>query len=1041
MAGLFIGILSAVLVWFVRRKKRKALLRALSTSLFLIRITRGKPAETSAQAENDRRAEMNYSEQLMINLMSLKQPFVFEVAVPHIGEEIHFYLSVPKQYSEIAIKQVHGFWPSASVSQVDDDYNIFNPHGVTVAAYLKQQKHFALPIRAYSEVGTDTFQPIVGALTKVNEIGEGAAIQVVCEPAPKFAKKTVLKILKDVKRGTPLEKLIRTGFGAFAGEFKDAMKEAVKNKETEKDKAQTVVDEDAAKALEMKLTKPFLSVNVRLLASAATPFQANDILEGLAAGFGQFGSPRRNEFKMVKPKNPSKLAHSYSYRLFDGSQSMILNSEEVVSFFHLPLSTSDTPKIKWLKAKEAPPPDNLPKEGCFVGDSSFRGQLKPVYITDEDRRRHAYVIGQTGTGKTTLFKSMIMDDISRGKGVCVIDPHGEFAEFALANVPKDRLEDVIYFDPGDLTRPLGLNMLDYNLDRPEEKTFIVNEMQSIFNKLFSQETMGPMFEQYMRNALLLLMEDLPNEPATLIEVPRIFTDAAFRNRKLERIHNPVVIDFWQKEATKAGGEASLNNMTPYITSKFNNFIANDYMRVIIGQEKSAFSFRDVMDSSKILLVNLSKGKIGDINANLLGMIIVGKLLMAALSRGDTPGGTSKPDFNLFIDEFQNFTTDSIATILSEARKYRLNLAIAHQFIAQLTEKIRDAVFGNVGNQIVMRVGPQDAEFLVKQFDPVFNHLDLVSIDNFNAFVKILCNGQTVRPFNIRISTRAWQLNAPKELMEKMKEYSRLKYGMDRELVEEGIFRRLRSGEEEDDLDDEEDDGDEDFASFFKRRTGDSEGNDGESDDLDEDLDKVEKDNDDVADGGAPKGEAVDGSDEDKEEQNEDEESLEGNKEQTIDADSEEEDSMEETEKEESENSENGEEKNIENKKDLKDEESESDELPGDDEDQEDLGELSGESDTLSEDEEAIEDSETQDEGETKLEEDDVQNKEDASDQPVADGENESDGLTEEEKREETSDEKEESIPEPPPAPRPPEAKRISQHSFGSHIKKQIADGK
>ena len=283
------------------------------------------------------------------------------------------------------------------------------------------------------------------------------------------------------------------------------------------------------------------------------------------------------------------------------------------------------------------------------------------------------------------------------------------------------------------------------------------------------------------------MEDAPNEPATLMEVARVFTDADFRQRKLARISNPIVIDFWEKEAVKAGGEAALANMTPYITSKFNNFTSNDYMRPIIGQPKSAFNFRQVMDEGKILLVNFSKGKIGEINANLLGMIITGKILMAALSRVDFPENKRR-DFNLYIDEFQNFTTDSIATILSEARKYALNLTMAHQFIAQLTEKIRDAVFGNVGSIISFRVGAQDAEFLVKQFEPVFNENDLVNIDNFNAYAKILINGQTSKPFNIK--TLPPEIGK-REIGEKIKDLSRLKYGRDRQEVEEEILKRLR----------------------------------------------------------------------------------------------------------------------------------------------------------------------------------------------------------------------------------------------------------
>lgn len=296
-----------------------------------------------------------------------------------------------------------------------------------------------------------------------------------------------------------------------------------------------------------------------------------------------------------------------------------------------------------------------------------------------------------------------------------------------------------------------------------------------------------MFEQYMRNALLLLMEDAPNEPATLMEVQRVFADAAFRNRKLARAKDPVVLDFWEKEATKAGGEASLQNITPYVTSKFNNFTANDYVRPIIGQAKSAFNFRQVMDEGKILLVNLAKGRLGDINANLLGMIVVGKILMAALSRADI-AQADRRDFYLYIDEFQNFTTDSISIILSEARKYRLNLTVAHQFIAQLSEKIRDAVFGNVGSIISFRIGAQDAATLVKQFEPVFTEGDLVNIDNFNAYVKLLIHGQTAKPFNVR--TR----RAPKgdaDFAAALKQASAERYGRNREEVEADIYKRLR----------------------------------------------------------------------------------------------------------------------------------------------------------------------------------------------------------------------------------------------------------
>ncbi|MBI4087478.1 MAG: type IV secretion system DNA-binding domain-containing protein [Candidatus Liptonbacteria bacterium] len=784
LMGFIVSAVLGVSIYFLARHiVRGKLFASLGMTLLLIKI----PRETSAQnaPEKDFKTEINRFEQLLGGLASLKKPVVFEAAVPHVGEEIHFYLAVPKKMMEVAIKQVQGLWNGASVDIAPDDFNIFNANGATSAAYIMQKENYALPIRSYLELGLDSFASVIGGFSKVAEIGEGAALQIVLRPGPKDAKKKIHGFIQSLKKGEPLKKVFGHEFPVSFSEIGQAL-----NPKKEEEKKEKIVDEEAVKALEMKITKPLFEVNVRVVCSAGSKFQSDDILDGITAGFNQFGSPRRNEFRVVKPRNPNTVARQFIFRNFESSQRMLLSAEEIASFYHFPTALTETPRIKWLKSKEAPPPANLPASGIQIGESLFRGQTKPVYITHEDRRRHVYTIGQTGTGKSTLLGNMIIEDIKQGRGVAIIDPHGDLVGNALGFIPKDRIDDLIYFDPADLERPLGLNMLDYNFDRPEEKTFIVNEMQSIFNKLFPPETMGPMFEQYMRNALLLLMEDMPNEPATLIEVPRVFTDAEYRARKLERIQNPVVIDFWEKEAVKAGGEASLANMTPYITSKFNNFISNDYMRPIIGQAKSAFNFRKVMDEGKILLINLSKGRIGDINAGLLGMVFTGKILMAALSRVDIAEVERRRDFNLYIDEFQNFTTDSIATILSEARKYKLNLTMAHQFIAQLTEKIRDAVFGNVGSQIVFRVGVQDAEFLVKQFEPVFSQNDLLNIDNLNAYAKILINGETSKPFNIKILTTSWGAG-DKDMAQKLREYSRMKYGMDRQGIEAEIYRRLR----------------------------------------------------------------------------------------------------------------------------------------------------------------------------------------------------------------------------------------------------------
>lgn len=780
----FVVIAAGVFLFFILKNlRRKRLGESLNLKLLLIRLTQKTPKEasTEAGAADAWKEEINLSNQLFSILAGLKTPFGLEAAVHHVGEEIHFYAAVPKKSIEFVGSQIEGLWHEAKVELIDD-YNIFNPSGVNSGIYLKQKFSYALPIRTYIEANLDTFSPILSGLSKINEVGEGVAIQILAKPTSQSAKKPILGMINNLKKGAKFDDVIK---GSVI-KFRDVEK-AFKPEIERKEKAERVIDDEAIKTLESKISKPLLLVNLRVLVSAPSQYQADAILESVSGSFSQFSAPLRNEMKIVSPRNLQSLIYQFSFREFSESQSMILNTEELSSLFHLPASSTEIPKIKWLKVKDAPAPANLPVKGTIIGESVFRNERKPVYITEEDRRRHIYIIGQTGTGKSTLMTNMVVDDIRQGKGVAIIDPHGDLIEKILESIPKQRIDDVIVFDPADRLRPLGINMLEYDFNRPEEKTFIVNEMQSIFNKLFLAETMGPMFEQYMRNALLLLMEDAMNEPATLMEVARVFTDVDFRQRKLARIYNPAVINFWQEEAVKAGGEAALANMTPYITSKFNNFTTNDYMRPIIGQPKSAFNFRQIMDEGKILLVNLSKGRVGDINANLLGMVITGKILMAALSRVDLPQ-EKRRDFNLCIDEFQNFTTDSIATILSEARKYALNLTMAHQFIAQLTEKIRDAVFGNVGSIISFRVGAQDAEFLVKQFEPVFSENDLLNIDNFNAYVKILINGETSKPFNIVTLPPE---RGSKEMAEKIKEMSQSKYGRDRQEVEEEILKRLR----------------------------------------------------------------------------------------------------------------------------------------------------------------------------------------------------------------------------------------------------------
>jgi len=768
------------------RNKGK-IVRALNMSLFLIKIPIEFKQDISLEEKRNRIAVM---EQFLTSLTSLKerdyfkqalygQPYIaLEMAVPFIGSEICFYLAVPKKYETFLEKQVYGFYPQATVERIED-YNIFNPDGQSAGGFFVLSKQNILPLKTYKTLEIDPLESISNALSKIEEVGEGGTVQIILKPAGRGWNNAGHRIAQRMNQGLS---------------FKDALagKQLKKPKPNEPQVQQKVSpqDEEIIKSLQEKSAKMGFQVNLRLVFSAKTKERAKELMSHAQGAFNQFASPNLNslKFKEAKGDRLKKLCFNFSFRISERREGMVLNSEEIAGIFHFPLTKLSSPKLKWLKAKESVPPANLPQQGIILGKNIFRGEETTVRMTDNDRRRHFYVLGQTGTGKTKLMVNMIKQDIENGKGVCFIDPHGSDVEDILGMIPEERAEDVIYFNPGDIERPMGLNILEYDPKYPEQKTFLANETVNIFKKLWEAlpEAFGPVFEQYMRNALLLIMDD-PGSGSTLLEVPKVLADAQFRHYKLSKTDNIVVKDFWQKEAEKAGGEAALANIVPYITSKVNVFLANDLMRPIICQQKSAFDFRKMMDDQKIFLVNLSKGKLGDFNSYLLGLIIVGKFLMAAFSRADV-SEEKRPDFYLYVDEFQNITTDTIATILAEARKYKLDLIVAHQFIGQLKENIRDAVFGNVGSMAIFRIGADDAEFVVKQFEPIFNQQDLLNIDNFNAYLKPLINNQTSLPFNIRCNPPA---HSNPEIAEKIKELSRLKYGREKVVVDKEIFERSK----------------------------------------------------------------------------------------------------------------------------------------------------------------------------------------------------------------------------------------------------------
>jgi DNA-binding MarR family transcriptional regulator len=778
--------------------------------LEMIKISKINKKKDDITKPDEWREEIGSMEQFLGSLSNTKEHLswatrllyhapqvVFEIANPSTSEEILFYMAVPKKFRESIEKQIHSFFPNASVEKITD-YTIFSPKSFTTVSTLQLKNVYALPLKTYKSLDIDPLNEISNSLSKLDTIEEGAVIQVVLVPASSKWRRLGKKIAHEMQQG----KQLKYAQHSLASEIGEALTAGVfravfhSKKKDENDESKKVIqltpeEQELVKSIDAKASKSAFMVNVRLITSAASQARADEILGHMENAFSQFENHGVNNFQIKNRKKGRvmrEIVYDYIFRNFDDDNAMILSTEEIASFFHLPISTTETPKIKWLKSGAAAPPVNIPEDGILLGYNDYRGSNVDIRITDSDRRRHMYVIGQTGVGKSVFLQEMAKKDAKSGKGFCFIDPHGDAIEDILMSIPKERAEDVIVFDPSDTERPFGLNLLEYDSAHPEQKTFVINEMIGIFDQLYDlKATGGPMFEQYMRNAMLLIM-DHPESGSTLMEISKVLADADFRKMKLSHCTNPIVIDFWTKEAEKAGGEAALANMVPYITSKLTTFTSNDMMRPIISQQKSTVNFRQLMDDGKILLVNLSKGKLGEINSRLLGMVIVGKILMGALSRVDIPEEERK-DFYVYLDEFQNVTTTSIAQILSEARKYRLILTLAHQFIGQLKEEISKAVFGNVGSLVVFRVGPEDAEFLEKQFAPVFAAQDLMNVDNRNCFARLLMNNELTRPFNMKTYA---PVRGDIELGRQLKELSRLRFGRDAKIVNREILDRNRS---------------------------------------------------------------------------------------------------------------------------------------------------------------------------------------------------------------------------------------------------------
>ncbi len=685
------------------------------------------------------------------------QPHVsFEIVAQ--PESIKFFIACHKKYQDLIEKQINGAYPDASVKEVPE-YNIFSETGKVAYTALKLKGNDYFPIKTYKDLPTDPLSSLTSALSKMQP-GEGAVVQMLLAPADdkwKSSGKAFLKKERDPGTG---------------------------------DKPKAPPDQKQLEAVEGKVQRPGFSTVIRIVTSSTSEESAKAHLSNIKASFEQFAGPY-NGFTGMKIPSQKGFIRDFIYRFLPRFDKLsTLSNDELASVFHLPNKQIETPHIQWLPAKSAPAPEKIPNSGLYVGKSKYRGTERPVFLADFDRQRHMYIIGRTGTGKTELLKSMMIQDIYAGKGICFIDPHGDAAEEMLERIPPNRAQDVIYFDPSDSARPFGMNMLEASTE--EQKHFVVASIIGLMYKLYDPHKtgiIGPRFEHNVRNAMLTVMS---RPGGTFLEVVRTLTDPEFVKELLPFVQDPVVRRYWTDQIAQTA-EFHKSEILDYNVSKFGRFVTNTMMRNIIGQSESSFNLRKVMDEGKILIVNLSKGRIGDEYSNFLGLVLVPKILAAAMSRTDIPM-EQRRDFYLYVDEFQNFATDTFAEILAEARKYKLNLIVANQFIGQIGEELKNAVFGNVGTVAAFRVGVTDANFLQHEFAPIFNEQDLVNIEARHIYVKTQVNGEPVAPFSVDTtfpSWEEWQKMRRPEVGRAIRELSRLTYGRDRTLVEGGIGERAR----------------------------------------------------------------------------------------------------------------------------------------------------------------------------------------------------------------------------------------------------------
>lgn len=759
--------------------------------------------ESGGRDERDFTEEVISQAQVMYNIIASTATKGFKSKMygqRHISFEIvaheglvHYYAVVPVVLVDVVKQAVAAAYPSARLQEVTE-HNVFSKVGKMSGVFggeFTLRKSYVHPIATYQESKRDASRALLNALSAASR-EDGVAIQILMRPAPDGWTKNSINAASQIKKDKGVKK---AGIGGLVApkEIMEALWKAPESKDDVKpeDKQLTSLEQAIVESIEDKTRYPGYEVLVRVVASSNTATRAQALLKNVVAAFSLFDSPSNNGFKFTISKDLQELVTAYIFRFFPQSvKSNVLNTVELATLFHLPTQKSiPSTQVERQMAKQVDGPTQVMDEGFLLGYNEYRGIKKQIRLNTNDRRRHTYIIGQTGTGKSKLLENMAFQDMMDGKGFAFIDPHGDSAEELLGMVPKERVEDVIYFSPGDMDNPVGLNLFEF--ENSDQRDFLIQEAIAMLYRLYDPGhtgIIGPRYEHWFRNAALTIMSDPAG--STFIDVPQVFNDQSFTDEKLKHVTDRTVLDFWNKEMAQTS-EANKSEVLGWFVSKFGAFLSNEMMRNIIGQTKSGFNLRDIMDNKKILLVNLSKGRTGELNAQLLGMMFVMKFQAAAMGRADMPE-SERQDFALYVDEFQNFATDSFESILSEARKYRLNLILANQFMTQLTDKIREAIIGNVGTVISGRIGITDAEILVKKFAPTFDAEDLTKLPNYQTISSVMINNVPSAPFSMSLVPPMGRSNP--QLRDALKKLSAAKYGKPRAEVEKEIFARLGAGD-------------------------------------------------------------------------------------------------------------------------------------------------------------------------------------------------------------------------------------------------------